>query len=91
MDLLPYEHPLNIGRPGVVALRPPNFAVQNSDLLISIGCRLDNIITAFNPQNFARHAKKVIVDIDQHEIDKLDMEKIEKIKKIKKIKKINRH
>jgi len=74
MDLLPYEHPLNIGRPGVVALRPPNFAVQNSDLLISIGCRLDNIITAFNPQNFAPHAKKVIVDIDQHEIDKLDME-----------------
>ena len=74
MDLLPYEHPLNIGRPGVVALRAPNFAVQNSDLLISIGCRLDNIITAFNPQNFAPHAKKVIVDIDQHEIDKLDME-----------------
>ena len=74
MDLLPYEHPLNIGRPGVVALRAPNFAVQNSDLLISIGCRLDNIITAFNPQNFAPFAKKVIVDIDQHEIDKLDME-----------------
>ena len=58
MDLLPYEHPLNIGRPGVVALRAPNFAVQNSDLLISIGCRLDNIITAFNPQNFAPICKE---------------------------------
>ena len=74
MDLLPYDHHLNIGRPGVVALRAPNFAVQNSDLLISIGCRLDNVITAFNPQRFARCAKKIIVDIDQNEIDKLDME-----------------
>ncbi len=74
MDLLPYDHHLNIGRPGVVALRAPNFAVQNSDLLISIGCRLDNVITAFNPQRFARCAKKIIVDIDQNEIDKLNME-----------------
>ena len=74
MDLLPYDHCLNIGRPGVVALRAPNFAVQNSDLLISIGCRLDNVITAFNPQRFAHCAKKIIVDIDQNEIDKLDME-----------------
>jgi len=74
LDLLPYDHPLYVGRPGVVALRAPNFAVQNCDLLISIGCRLDNIITAYNPQGFARGAKKIIVDIDQSEIDKLDMD-----------------
>ena len=55
-------------------MRAHNFAVQNSDLLISIGSRLDNVITAFNPQRFARCAKKIIVDIDQNEIDKLDME-----------------
>lgn len=73
MDLLPYEHKLYVGRPGVVALRGPNFAVQNCDLLIAIGTRLDNIITAFNPKGFARDAKKVVVDIDQNEIDKLDM------------------
>ena len=74
MDLLPYEHPLCIGRSGVVALRAPNFAVQNCDLLISLGSRLDNIITAYNPRGFARAAKKVVIDIDRHEIDKLDME-----------------
>ena len=74
LDLLPYNHPLYIGRPGVVALRGPNFAVQNCDLLISIGCRLDNIITAFNPRGFARDAKKVVVDVDPNEIDKLDMD-----------------
>ncbi len=73
LDLLPHNHLLNVGRPGVVALRGPNFAVQNCDLLISIGCRLDNIITAFNPQGFARGAKKVIVDVDPNEIDKLPM------------------
>jgi acetolactate synthase-1/2/3 large subunit len=34
---------------------------------------LDNIITAYNPKGFARDAKKIIVDVDQNEIDKLDM------------------
>jgi acetolactate synthase-1/2/3 large subunit len=74
LDLLPYDHPLLAGRPGVVALRAPNFAVQNCDLLISIGSRLDNIITAYNPRGFARNAKKVVVDVDHNEIDKLDMD-----------------
>jgi acetolactate synthase-1/2/3 large subunit len=74
LDLLPFEHSLCIGRPGVVALRAPNFAVQNCDLLISIGSRLDNIITAYNPRGFARAAKKVVIDIDANEIAKLDME-----------------
>jgi acetolactate synthase-1/2/3 large subunit len=74
LDLLPWEHPLCAGRPGVVALRGANFAVQNCDLLISIGCRLDNIITAYNPRGFARGAKKVVIDVDANEIDKLDMD-----------------
>jgi acetolactate synthase-1/2/3 large subunit len=74
LDLLPWDHPLNVGRPGVVALRSGNFAVQNCDLLISIGCRLDNIITAYNPRGFARGARKVVIDVDHNEIDKLDMD-----------------
>jgi acetolactate synthase I/II/III large subunit len=74
LDLLPYQHPLLVGRPGVVALRAPNFAVQNCDLLISIGSRLDNIITAYTPRGFARAARKVVVDVDRNEIEKLDME-----------------
>jgi acetolactate synthase-1/2/3 large subunit len=74
LDLLPYDHALLVGRPGVVALRAPNFAVQNCDLLISIGSRLDNIITAYNPKGFARNARKVVVDVDRNEIDKLGMD-----------------
>lgn len=74
LDLLPYDHPLLVGRPGIVALRAPNFAVQNCDLLISVGSRLDNIITAYNPRGFARDANKVVVDVDRNEIEKLDMD-----------------
>ena len=73
LDLLPFEHPLCVGRPGSVALRAPNFAVQNCDLLISIGARLDNVVTAHNPQGFAKHANKVVVDIDQNELNKHTM------------------
>lgn len=74
LDIIPWDHPLCVGRPGVVALRGGNFAVQNCDLLIAIGCRLDHIITAYNPRGFARAAKKVVVDIDPNEIAKLDMD-----------------
>lgn len=79
LDLIPHDHPLCVGKPGVVALRAPNFAVQNCDLLISLGSRLDNVITAYNPRNFARAARKVVVDIDEGELAKLNMGACEKI------------
>ncbi|BDZ73371.1 acetolactate synthase, large subunit, biosynthetic type [Methylophaga marina] len=75
LDLIPYEHSLCAGRPGSVALRPANFAAQNCDLLISIGARLDNVVTAHNPQNFAQYADKVIVDIDASELKKHQLPK----------------
>ena len=73
MDLLENTNKLNIGKPGSVALRAPNFAIQNSDLLISIGARLDNVVTAYNPKNFAKNAKKIIIDIDLNELNKFKM------------------
>ncbi len=79
LDLIPYDHKLCVGRPGSVALRAPNFAVQNCDLLISIGARLDNVVTAHNPQGFAKHASKVVVDIDQNELNKHTMRIDEKV------------
>lgn len=69
-DLIASTHPLAVGKPGTVALRPPNFAVQNSDLLIAIGARLDNVVTAFNPAKFGRYAQKIIVDVDPNELKK---------------------
>lgn len=73
MDLLPFDHPLTVGKAGGVALRAANFAIQNCDLLIAVGSRLDHVITAYNPRNFARAAKKLVVDIDPAELQKLDM------------------
>lgn len=69
-DLIPAGHPLSVGKPGTVALRPPNFAVQNADLILSIGARLDNVVTAYNPGKFGRHAQKIVVDVDPAELAK---------------------
>lgn len=70
MDLIPGAHPLSAGKPGVVALRGANLAVQNSDLILVIGARLDNLVTAFNPTNFGRCAQKILVDVDPAELRK---------------------
>ena len=72
-DTFDWDDALYIGRPGVVAARAPNFAVQNCDCLISVGCRLDNVVTAYNPTGFAREAKKIVVDVDRNELDRHPM------------------
>ena len=72
MDLIPYNSKKNLGKPGSVALRPANFAVQNCDLLICIGARLDNVVTGFNLKDFARSGKRVVVDIDPSELSKFN-------------------
>ncbi len=71
VDLLPYDHPLFFGRPGSVAPRGANFALQNSDLFLSLGSRIDFTITGYAPERLARAAKKIMVDIDPAEINKL--------------------
>jgi len=70
-DLVPSDDPLYVGRPGSVAARGANFALQNSDFLLAIGVRLDFAITGYAPQHLAREAYKVAVDIDGAELDKL--------------------
>ena len=69
-DLMPENHPLFFGRPGAYGQRRANFAIQNSDLLISIGVRLSIPQIGRNYKAFARAAKKVIVDIDEKELKK---------------------
>lgn len=69
-DLLPYAHALNVGHIGVYGSRSANFAVQNTDLVIAIGSRLDTRQTGGNLGSFARGAKRVMVDIDHNEIEK---------------------
>ncbi len=70
-DLVPSDEPLYVGRPGSVAARGANFALQNSDFLLAIGVRLDFAITGYAPDKLAREAHKVVVDIDAAELAKL--------------------
>ena len=64
---------LFMGSPGIPATRYSNYVLQNSDFLLIIGSRLNPAITAYAEENFAPNAAKVIVDIDNNEINKLTM------------------
>lgn len=67
VDLLPSDHPQSIGRLGIKGDRAGNFALQNSDLVLSIGCHLSVALTGFEYEMFAREANLVVVDIDPEE------------------------
>jgi len=69
-DLMASDDPLYCGRPGTVGDRPGNFTVQNSDLLLVIGCRLNIRQVSYNWKSFARHAFKIQVDADLPELNK---------------------
>ncbi|MFN8543858.1 MAG: thiamine pyrophosphate-binding protein [Candidatus Binatia bacterium] len=71
LDLLPANHPLAVGAFGTHGTRAGNFTVQNADLVVAIGARLDTRATG-GLASFAREAAKVVVDIDPHELAKLD-------------------
>lgn len=69
-DVLDDGHPLYVGRPGTVGDRAGNFAVQNADLVIVLGCRLNIRQISYNYASFARAAFKVMVDADAAELAK---------------------
>jgi acetolactate synthase-1/2/3 large subunit len=69
-DLVPDDHPLFVGRAGTYGQRFANLALQNCDLLITLGTRVALPQRGFNDQYFARAAKKVIVEIDPVELAK---------------------
>jgi len=70
-DICRTDHPLRLGSPGVYGDRYANYAIQNADLLISIGSRLDSRQIGGNAALFSKHSKKIMVDIDDHEITKM--------------------
>lgn len=70
VDLFPHDDPLAIGGFGTHGVRYANFAVQNADLIIAIGSRLDTKATGSPPSTFARDAKIIMLDIDRAEIEK---------------------
>ena len=93
IDLVDHKHPLYVGTFGTHGQRHTNFAVQNSDLIIALGTRLDSKATGTPVNSFARDSQKIMVDVDKAELDKFDKLSVKIDLKInddlKDIKKIN--
>ena len=69
-DAIYDEHPLYTGRAGGMGDRPGNFAVQNSDLVFSVGSRLSIRQVGYNYQTWAREAYVIVNDVDAEELKK---------------------
>ena len=75
IDLFGEEEAAYVGHPGIMGDRGANLILQEADLILSVGCRLDTSVTAFNDKNFGKSAKKIIVDIDENEIRRMEVDK----------------
>ncbi|MBW3068906.1 acetolactate synthase large subunit [Actinomyces sp. 432] len=70
LDVLPTDHQLNLGMPGMHGTVAAVGALQRADLIITLGARFDDRVTG-KPDTFARHAAVIHVDIDPAEISKI--------------------
>lgn len=69
-DLMPDSNPYYCGRPGTVGTRGGNFIVQDADLLLILGCRMNIRQISYNFKQFSTDSYKVMVDIDENELRK---------------------
>ncbi len=70
IDLIWNEHPLYAGRAGIMGDRPGNWAVQSSDVLLSVGSRLSVRQVGYEQSAWARDAYTIVQDIDKEELKK---------------------
>lgn len=70
IDLIDDENPLYVGRAGLMGDRPGNWAVQNSDVLLSVGSRLGVRQVGYNKANWARESYVIMIDVDDNELKK---------------------
>ena len=79
LDIMGADEDGFFGAPGLQAPRYSNLILQHCDALIVLGSRLDNMITAFSEEHFARLAETVVVDIDENEMRKLHMPRLQTV------------
>ena len=65
----PETDPLSLGMLGMHGFEYTNMAVAQCDVLIGVGARFDDRVTG-KPDEFARHAKKIHIDVDPSSINK---------------------
>ena len=73
IDLIEEDNPLYFGRPGGLGSRFANFIQQNSDFHLTLGARLNLLQTGFNHKGLAKNATRIMVDIDEKELDKVNV------------------
>jgi acetolactate synthase-1/2/3 large subunit len=76
-DICASDHPLRVGSPGVYGDRVSNYTIQNADLIISIGSRLDSRQIGGSGPMFSPQSKKIMVDVDIEEINKMPEKGVE--------------
>lgn len=69
-DLIEYDHPQNIGMLGIKGARAANFAMQNSDCLLILGCSMNVTHIGYDSKTFSPASKKIMIDIDNNELGK---------------------
>lgn len=69
-DLIEYEHPQNLGMMGIKGNRVANFAMQNADCLIILGCSMNVTHIGYDSKTFSPYSKKIMIDIDANELGK---------------------
>ncbi len=70
IDAIEDEHPLYVGRGGIMGDRAGNFAVQNADLVLAVGNRLSIRQVGYSWKTWAREAYVIMVDADPAELKK---------------------
>lgn len=72
-DVIDHDYETYLGCIGIKGNRAANFAAQNCDLLLVLGSRMPFAAIGYDIDNFAKHAKIIVVDIDEDELKKNDI------------------
>ena len=72
IGLMGDDHPYYCGRPGAIGQPAANRILQSCDYLLVLGAKMDHDQTAYQLENIAPHAEKVVVDCDERELAKFD-------------------
>lgn len=72
VDVINNDYKYYAGRFGLLGQKTSNHLIQESDLIISLGSRLNPKMIGYDSKKFAPLANKFIVDIDDNELKKLD-------------------
>lgn len=70
LDVVGTDRDLFLGRPGSYGDRTSHFAIQECDFLLILGSRLSVSTIGYYPDRFAKEAFKVMIDIDEKELER---------------------